>query len=104
MSDYCVVLTTFGDEANGEQIIDALISQRLAACIQVMPIQSYYRWDGKVNCDAEKLVVIKTTKALYEKVQDTITANHAYETPQVVQVPITDGLPAYLDWISDETQ
>lgn len=104
MSDYCMVMTTFADDANGKKIIDVLISQRLAACVQVMPMQSYYRWDGKVNCDAEKLVLIKTRTALYEKVQEAIVSNHAYDTPQVTQLPINAGFPPYLNWIDDECQ
>ena len=102
MSEFCIVLTTFADDENGKSIIDALISERLAACIQVMPIHSYYHWEGKVNCDAEKLVVIKTRRGLYEEVEATIVAKHAYDTPQVIQIPIDAGFPPYLDWIKKE--
>ncbi len=104
MSDYCIVITTFADDENGKKIIDTLISERLAACVQVCPIQSYYHWEGKVHCDAEKLVLIKTRQDLYEKVQQTIVANHAYDTPEVIRVGIEDGFPAYLDWITKECQ
>jgi periplasmic divalent cation tolerance protein len=100
--DCCIVITTFADDANGQQIIDALLAERLAACVQVMPIQSFYRWQGKVNCDAEKLMLIKTKRSLYTKVQESIAAHHAYELPEIIQLPIADGLSAYLRWIAKE--
>ncbi|MCI5223518.1 MAG: divalent-cation tolerance protein CutA [Candidatus Electrothrix sp. AR4] len=100
--EYCIVMTTYADESNGEKIIDALLSERLAACVQVMPIQSFYHWQGKVNRDEEKLVLIKTKRSLYTKVQESIIANHAYDTPEIIQLPISNGFPDYLKWISGE--
>jgi periplasmic divalent cation tolerance protein len=100
--EYCLIITTFNDDRNGQQIIEALLAEHLAACIQVMPIQSWYHWQGKVHCDAEKLVLIKTKQSLYAQVQETIRSHHAYEVPEIIQVPITDGLPAYLSWIAKE--
>ena len=98
----CIIITTFADDDNGRQIIDALLEQRLAACVQVMAMQSCYRWQDKVCRDAEKLMLIKTKCALHAKVQEVILANHAYEVPEIIQVPITDGFPGYLDWIRQE--
>ncbi len=100
--EYCIIITTFADDNNGKQIIDALLEQRLAACVQVMPMQSCYRWQGKICRDAEQLVLIKTRCALQAKVQEVILANHAYEVPEIIQVPITDGFPRYLDWLRQE--
>jgi periplasmic divalent cation tolerance protein len=100
--EYCIVITTFADEKNGEEIIAALLDQRLAACVQVMPMQSCYRWQGKVNRDAEQLVLIKTRRALYPEVQKLILAHHAYEVPEIIHVPITDGFPGYLAWMRQE--
>lgn len=98
----CIVITTFANDANGQQIIDTLLAERLAACVQVMPIQSWYRWQGKVNCDAEKLVLIKTTRSLYRQVEEVIRANHAYEVPEIIQVPVESGFSGYLSWIAAE--
>ena len=103
-TDFCVVLTTFDDDAVGTNIIDALLSERLAACVQVQTIQSYYHWKGKVNCDAEKLVLIKTKRSLFQKVQESIIASHSYETPEIILLPIEDGYTGYLDWINKECQ
>lgn len=100
--DCCIVITTFADEANGQKIIDTLLAERLAACVQVIPIQSWYRWQGKVNCDTEKLVLIKTKRSLYAQVRDCILTYHAYELPEIIQVPIEDGFSGYLAWIRAE--
>lgn len=100
----CMVMTTFADEANGRAIIHSLIEKRLAACIQVQSIESYYHWKGAVNQDQEKLMMIKTTVALYAQVEADILANHDYETPEIIRLPITAGLPDYLHWIRSECQ
>ena len=99
---YCMVMTTFSDEAIGKKMIHSLIEKRLAACVQVQAIDSYYHWKGEVNQDQEKLVMIKTTSTLYSEVEAEILANHDYETPEIVQLPITAGLPDYLNWIRSE--
>ncbi|EAS65788.1 divalent-cation tolerance protein CutA [Photobacterium angustum] len=99
---YCIVLTTFSDPKIGKTIINELISQRLAACVQVMPIQSYYHWQGEVNCDQEQQVLIKTKTSLFEEVKATIVALHDYETPEIIQLPITNGFGDYLSWIDKE--
>lgn len=99
---YCLVITTYADEKNGEKIIDALLSQRLAACVQIMPIRSYYRWQGKITGDDEKLLLIKTKSSLYTKVEEAIIAHHAYELPEVIQLPISTGFAGYLNWLEKE--
>ncbi|PSU36027.1 divalent-cation tolerance protein CutA [Photobacterium lutimaris] len=102
MSDKCVVMTTFSDDEVGSKIIHSLIEKRLAACVQVQSIESYYHWQGKVNKDQEKLVIIKTTLALYRQVEADILANHDYDTPEIIQLPITAGYSDYLQWIESE--
>ncbi|RWX49787.1 divalent cation tolerance protein [Candidatus Electrothrix communis] len=79
---YCLIITTYADEDNGKKIIDTLLTERLAACVQVMPIQSYYHWQEEIANDAEKLLLIKTKSALYTKVEKAIIAHHAYELPR----------------------
>lgn len=101
-TDACVVLTTFSDDANGQRIIDALLEQGLAACVQVLPISSYYRWKGEINCDAEELVLIKTRRSPYPRVEAAILETHAYETPEIIQLPIEAGSIGYLSWIDAE--
>jgi len=100
--EYCVVMTTFANEGVGKKIIHSLIEKRLAACVQVQAIESYYHWEGKVNQDQEKQVMIKTTTALYKEVEADILANHDYDTPEVIQLPVTAGFSDYLNWIKTE--
>ncbi|WP_339138346.1 MAG: divalent-cation tolerance protein CutA [Candidatus Electrothrix sp. GW3-4] len=99
---YCLVITSYADEENGKKIIDALLTARLAACVQVIPIQSYYHWQGKRASDEEKLLLIKTKSSLYSKVQEVIITHHAYELPEVIQVPISAGSAGYLHWLEKE--
>jgi periplasmic divalent cation tolerance protein len=68
------------------------------------PIKSAYRWKGKIERANEIHLVIKTRDEFYARVEEIIKANHSYEVPQIVKVPITGGLPAYLDWIGGETK
>ncbi|MBL8160788.1 MAG: divalent-cation tolerance protein CutA [Anaerolineae bacterium] len=100
---YCIVMTTVSDAEVGKRIIDALLAGRLAACVQVLPITSYYTWKGAVSTDAENLLLIKTRAALYAQVEACIKAQHSYDVPEIVQVPITAGSAAYLGWIDDVT-
>lgn len=100
--NYCMVMTTFTDESTGKKIIDSLLEKRLAACIQVQEVLSYYHWKDESCCDREKLVLIKTNKRLYPEVEADIIANHDYETPEIVQLPITNGSNGYLSWIDAE--
>ncbi|MDU9048613.1 MAG: divalent-cation tolerance protein CutA [Candidatus Electrothrix sp. Rat3] len=100
--NYCLVITTYADEENGKKIIDALLTERLAACVQVMPIQSYYHWQGKITTDDEKLLLIKTKSSLYTKVEKAIITLHDYELPEVIQLPISAGFSGYLNWLEKE--
>lgn len=99
---YCLVITTYAGEENGKKIIDTLLTERLAACVQVMPIQSYYHWQGEIANDDEKLLLIKTKSSLYTKVEKAIIAHHAYELPEVIQLPISAGFSGYLNWLEKE--
>ncbi|KKC99626.1 MULTISPECIES: divalent-cation tolerance protein CutA [Photobacterium] len=103
VKEFCVVLTTFSDDEVGEAIIHSLLNKHLAACIQVQSIDSYYHWKGKVQADKEKLVVIKTTHDKYSAIEADILANHNYETPEIICLPIVAGYPDYLEWVRAET-
>ena len=101
-TDYCVIVTTFDDLEVGKKIINSLIENKLAACIQISDITSYFPWQGKVDEVKEKLVLIKTKKSLYEEVEKCILDKHSYEIPEVIVLPIEDGSVNYLDWIKKE--
>lgn len=96
-----IVLCTVPDRDTAEQIAANLVTEQLAACVTIVPgITSVYRWKNRIEKDAEYLLIIKTHSAVFATLQDNIRRLHPYELPEVIAVPITDGLPEYLDWIS----
>lgn len=98
-----VVLTTVDSEALAETLATRLLEQRLAACVQAVPIASRYRWQGAVRCDDEILLLIKTSRDAVAATMRCIETHHSYEVPEILALPVADGLPAYLDWIARET-
>lgn len=100
---YCMVIATCGSETAAEALAAKIVRQKLAACVQMSPVTSVYTWKGKTETDAEVRLVMKTRTELYPKLEAFITAHHDYEVPQIVQVPVTDGLDAYLGWIRENT-
>ncbi len=81
-----------------------VVSARLAACVNILaPCRSVYRWQGKIEAAEEVPLLIKTTAARYAELEAAIRARHPYELPEIVAVPLSHGLPAYLDWIAAET-
>ena len=100
-----LVLTTLPEQAQAEALARELLTTRLAACIQIgATIQSLYHWRGQIETAREIPLSIKTRAALYPRVEETIRRRHPYELPEIVAVPISGGLPAYLDWIAAETR
>jgi len=99
----CVVMTTTANKEQPEKIARAVLQARLAACVQIQEITSYYWWDGKINCDAEQLLFLKTTAEHYDALEAAILANHSYDTPEILQVPVERGLEKYLSWMVSET-
>lgn len=103
--DALVVLCTCPDDATGTRIATALIEGGLAACVNRVPgIRSIYRWAGRVQEDAEVLLVIKTTAPRLGEVEALIRAAHPYELPEVLALPVAGGSAAYLEWIGQATQ
>ncbi|QDD62821.1 divalent-cation tolerance protein CutA [Herbaspirillum seropedicae] len=99
-----LVLANLPDQALAERIADALVEQGLAACVNILPpVKSVYRWQGKVQRDTEVPVFIKTTQACYQALEQVILQAHPYDVPEIIALPITAGLPAYLAWMQDET-
>jgi periplasmic divalent cation tolerance protein len=99
-----LVLTNLPDRASAEKLADALIEQRVAACVNILAAcRSAYRWRGSVQIDEEHPVLIKTTRERYPALEAAIRAQHPNELPEIVAVPIERGLPAYLEWLAAET-
>ncbi|MBX3712128.1 MAG: divalent-cation tolerance protein CutA [Lysobacter sp.] len=100
-----VCLCTCPDPATARALGRALVEERLAACVQLLPgIESVYRWDGAVESATETLLILKTTRARHEALQARLVALHPYEVPELVAWPAVAGLPAYLHWVADSTR
>lgn len=102
--DYVIVLTTLPADADAHEFAATLVTERLAACVNLLPVMdSVYRWDGQIEHETERQVVIKTSRAqvvgLWERVRDL----HPYDVPEFVVLPIVDGNDAYLRWIGEST-
>jgi periplasmic divalent cation tolerance protein len=99
-----LVLTNLPDRAAAEKLADALVGERVAACVNILaPCRSVYRWKDAVQHDEEHPVLIKTTEERYAALEAAIRTHHPYELPEVIALPIERGLPAYLEWIGTET-
>ena len=97
--------TTCPDTDCADRIADALVDERLAACVNVLPgVRSVYRWEGQVERGKEVLLLAKTTPGQAQALQQRIVELHPYELPEVVMVESAGGLPAYLDWVAAETR
>jgi periplasmic divalent cation tolerance protein len=100
-----LVLTNLPDRPAAEALASALVEQRLAACVNILaPCRSVYRWQGVVETADEVPLLIKTTEARYAALEAAIRARHPYELPEVIALPITQGLPGYLAWLATETR
>ena len=104
MAAVCMVMTAMASEATAEVLARQLVEARLAACVQVMPVRSFYVWQGESRKEAEYLLLIKTRAALYAQLESFILAHHPYDTPEILQVPVTAGSSGYLQWLGASTQ
>ncbi|MBK9115525.1 MAG: divalent-cation tolerance protein CutA [Betaproteobacteria bacterium] len=105
MADAAIlVLTSLPDLAAAQALSRALVTGRLAACVSIgAPVESIYHWQGEIETAREIPLAIKTRALLYPRVEAAIVAAHPYELPEVFAVPLTHGLPRYLEWIGAET-
>lgn len=101
---YCVVLTTTATSEEAESLARGLVEAGLGACVQIQAIRSIYRWQGALCNESEFRLTIKTRRAQFSALEHFIREHHSYETPEIVQIPITAGSAAYLQWIDEGTQ
>ncbi len=101
-TQYIQITTTTDRKAEAERIAKALVEQQLAACVQIIgPVNSIYRWRGKVEKTKEWICQIKTIGLMYEAVEKVILSMHSYEVPEIITVPIVNGSANYLQWMDD---
>lgn len=105
-TQYIIVFITTPSEAVGRQIAGALLAEKLAACVNIIPaIESIYAWKGEVQNDREALLVVKSRLDLFEDyLVPAVKALHPYEIPEIIALPILLGSKSYLDWIGQETR
>jgi periplasmic divalent cation tolerance protein len=101
--DHSIITATFPDKDSAKATAKLLVEKRLAACIQLLPIESVYSWQGEICDECEVMLFIKSRTELFGEIKNLIQANHTYEVPEIVQIPIIDGLPEYLRWIDNCT-
>jgi len=105
MADLVIVLTTMPDDARADELARTLVDERLAACVNVhRPMMSTYRWRGSVEHDAERQLVIKTSRDRVAALEARLRLLHPYELPEFVVIGVEGGSDAYLRWIHDETR
>jgi periplasmic divalent cation tolerance protein len=101
MTDKKIVLTTAGTREEANKIARALVERRLAACVNVVPMESVYHWKDNVESAQEWLLLVKTTAEAFDDVEAAIQELHSYELPECVVLPIEGGSEQYLEWIGD---
>ena len=106
MTDKIVVLVTCGSAKEARKIAWAVVEQRMAACANIVatPVQSVYRWKGRVESAKEFLLIIKTTQARFAKLKAEVKRLHSYDVPEIIALPIAAGGIDYLNWISESVK
>jgi len=100
VSERLVVLSTVQGAEDAERIARALVERGLAACVSIVPgVTSVYRWKGRVESEAERLLVIKTRQERFEALRQELVALHPYELPEVIALPLEAGHAPYLEWL-----
>jgi len=98
---YSLTITTTPDKESAKSIARLLVEKQFAACVQILPIESVYSWKGEICNEDEILLCIKSKPEFFDTIKTAIKENHTYEVPEIIQIPITDGLPEYLKWIDN---
>lgn len=101
---YVVVLVTAASQTEAEAIAQSLLENNLAACVSVLPLQSRYRWQGKLEHQPEWQLLIKTKMDLFTQLTIHIQAIHSYAVPEVIALPVLAGALPYLNWISEQLE
>ena len=100
MTDKIVVLTTYATHEEAEKLARALLDARLAACVNVIPhVRSYYRWKGAIESADECLLVVKSSRELFDSLGAVLEKEHSYEVPEVLALPVVEGATNYLNWL-----
>lgn len=102
MNEHLVVLVTATSTAQARRIARRLLQGKLAACVNMVPIESMFLWKGEIQEEEEVLMVIKTRAEAFDDLMNAVKAMHTYDTPEVIGIPVVLGSREYLKWIDDE--
>lgn len=104
MDEVLIVLTNLPDRDSAQRIAHSLIESHAAACVNILAeCSSVYRWQGKIESASEVPLLIKTTRSAYARLEELIRSQHPYELPEIIAVSVGSGLPAYLQWVINES-
>lgn len=104
MDEVLLLLTNMPSQDSARDMAHWLVEQHAAACVNILPeCRSVYRWQGKMEEAAEVPLLIKTTRSAYARTEALIRSRHPYELPEIIAVSVVAGLPAYLLWVTQET-
>lgn len=104
-NEVLLVITNLPDRVTAERVAETLVTQRVAACVNVLAeCRSVYRWESKLEHATEVPLLIKTSRGAYPELEEALRKAHPYELPEIVAVPVAAGLPDYLNWVVQETQ
>jgi periplasmic divalent cation tolerance protein len=105
VTDKVVIMVTASSRRECRKIARRLIEEKLAACVNItQPIQSIYRWEGKIDYGKEFLMFIKTVRDLFPQIRAEIALVHSYHTPEIICLPIIDGSPNYMQWVAESVR
>jgi periplasmic divalent cation tolerance protein len=104
MNEVLLVITNLPDRTTAERMAETLVTEGVAACVNIMAeCTSVYRWQGKIEHAGEVPLLIKTTRAAYPQLESALRKLHPYEVPEIIALPVSAGLPDYLNWVAQET-
>jgi periplasmic divalent cation tolerance protein len=99
-----LVITTFPDAPTGRLIGTALVEEKLAACVNLLPkVESFFFWKGEKQKSTEVLALLKTSEQAYPKLEARLNELHPYDVPEVIAIPVVRGLEAYVKWVEERT-
>ncbi|MFO0569191.1 MAG: divalent-cation tolerance protein CutA [Polyangiaceae bacterium] len=100
-----VLCTAPAEGEHAERLARGLVAEKLAACVNVLPnLRSFYTWEGKLENSAEVQLIVKTRRSLFPEVEAWLRANHPYEVPEILALPVVAGSPGYLEWLAAATR
>jgi periplasmic divalent cation tolerance protein len=103
MTDKIVVFSTCATEEEADKLARALVEARVAACVTIVPAaRSIYRWQGAIEVAAECLLIIKSSRPLFDRLRTSLEKAHAYDVPEVLAMPVVDAAPNYMNWLEGQ--